>query len=225
MIKNVETRDWVLIVALIVLTFMLLGLQSCSTLQELTRPVGAGPMDKCLAKVPERGYPKAAVVEEIVAWVAVAPDHLVAENTSAMDIYSTVRAELGPYTSLVHRRAVLAESLIILAARESSWNWKAGRDRSASNTSAETMEAGIFQTSCNARNLSPIGAELKAVMATHGVTTCQQFITDTKTNHKLALDFTALLLRYRTDHHGPVKRREINKYLRRGCVEQIEDRL
>jgi hypothetical protein len=45
--------------------------------------------------------------------------------------------------------------LIGLGMRESSGRYCEGRDRSASNTTAETAEAGLFQTSFNAREASP----------------------------------------------------------------------
>jgi len=221
--KNVEVRDWLLLILLVVVTFLLLGLQSCAS---ISPPVlKQGDMSACLKYVPQRGYPKADVVEDIVKWVHSASPEYFEQNDSKMDIYNSVLPQLGPYMSIKHRRAVMAESLIILAARESSWDWNEGRDMSASNTSAETMESGIFQTSCNARNLKPVSDSLKAIMAAHGITTCGQFIADTKTNHTFALEFTSRLLRYRTDHHGPVLRGEINPYLRRACVAAIEARL
>src|SRR6516162_11857014 len=46
--------------------------------------------------------------------------------------------------------------LIGLGMRESSGKYCEGRDRSASNTTAETAEAGLFQTSFNARTASPL---------------------------------------------------------------------
>jgi len=45
--------------------------------------------------------------------------------------------------------------LIGLGMRESSGIYCTGRDQSATNTTAETAEAGLFQTSFNARNASP----------------------------------------------------------------------
>jgi hypothetical protein len=221
--NNVEVRDWLILVLIVVVTFLLLGLQSCATLAPPA--LKQGDMSACLKYVPERGSPPPLVVEDIVKWVHSASPEYFEPNDSKMDIYNSVLPQLGPYTSITHRRAVMAESLIILAARESSWDWNEGRDRSASNTSNETMESGIFQTSCNARSLKPVSDSLKAIMAAHGITTCRQFITDTKSNHTFALEFTAKLLRFRTDHHGPVLRKEINPYLRRACVAAIELRL
>jgi hypothetical protein len=49
-----------------------------------------------------------------------------------------------------------------LGMRESSGKHCEGRDRSANNTSAETAEAGLFQTSFNARRASPLLPKLFA---------------------------------------------------------------
>jgi hypothetical protein len=49
-----------------------------------------------------------------------------------------------------------------LGMRESSGKHCEGRDRSAHNTSAETAEAGLFQTSYNARHASPLLPKLFA---------------------------------------------------------------
>ncbi len=49
-----------------------------------------------------------------------------------------------------------------LGMRESSGNHCEGRDRSANNTTAETAEAGLFQTSFNARRGSPLLPKLFA---------------------------------------------------------------
>lgn len=46
--------------------------------------------------------------------------------------------------------------LIGLGMRESSGRYCEGRDRSASNTTANTAEAGLFQTSFNAKSASPL---------------------------------------------------------------------
>ena len=50
--------------------------------------------------------------------------------------------------------------LIGMGMRESSGKYCAGRDTSASNTTADTAEAGLFQTSYNARNASPLLPQL-----------------------------------------------------------------
>src|SRR4051812_1648627 len=46
--------------------------------------------------------------------------------------------------------------MLALGMRESSGRYCEGRDRSANNPSAQTAEAGLFQTSFNARHASPL---------------------------------------------------------------------
>jgi hypothetical protein len=46
--------------------------------------------------------------------------------------------------------------LLGLGMRESSGRWCEGRDRAANNTTGDTAEAGLFQTSWNARSASPL---------------------------------------------------------------------
>jgi len=50
--------------------------------------------------------------------------------------------------------------LLGLGMRESSGRWCEGRDRSAHNTTSETAEAGLFQTSWNARSASSLLPQL-----------------------------------------------------------------
>jgi hypothetical protein len=50
--------------------------------------------------------------------------------------------------------------LLGLGMRESSGRWCEGRDRSADNTTSETAEAGLFQTSWNARSASSLLPQL-----------------------------------------------------------------
>jgi hypothetical protein len=50
--------------------------------------------------------------------------------------------------------------LLGLGMRESSGRWCEGRDMSADNTTSETAEAGLFQTSWNARSASPLLPQL-----------------------------------------------------------------
>jgi hypothetical protein len=42
-----------------------------------------------------------------------------------------------------------------------------------------------------------------------------------KSNHPFALQYCARLLRFTTDHHGPVKRKEINPWLRRDAMAEL----
>lgn len=189
---------------------------SSTNMQEIVR--------HCLQRtIHNRGKPKQNVVADIIAFVKHSPD-VIFEVNDKYDIYESVKPQLGPYRNLKHRRAVMAETLIVLAGFESSWNYKEGRDLSANNTHACTQEAGIYQTSANS---SYFGADLKLLQKDMcgnyvGKSECDKFITCTKHDIPFAHEYTARLLRKTTNHHGPVKRKEINKWLSKECTQAIE---
>jgi hypothetical protein len=118
-----------------------------------------------------------------------------------------------------------------LGMRESSGKHCEGRDRSAHNTSAETAEAGLFQTSFNARHASPLMPKLfKDFMAKptpsykdifkEGVRCSEANLEnfgegDGKDFQKLskecpffAAEFAAIGLRNIRKHWGPINRRD-----------------
>jgi hypothetical protein len=116
--------------------------------------------------------------------------------------------------------------------RESSGRWCEGRDRKASNTTAETAEAGLFQTSWNIRSAHPLLPKLfekyqsntppqgfKEIF-TEGVTATskdlenfgagdgREFQQLSKENPAFAVEFAAIGLRHNCLHWGPIDRRE-----------------
>lgn len=175
----------------------------------------------CKAKVFNRGVPPNSFLNELIDWGRQAPDEIFEKNDKH-DIYSNVASELGPFSSLLHRKAVLLEVLRVLGGFESSWNFNEGRDTTnpTSNTPC-TEEAGIFQCSGNAMKLD---ASLKNSLreASGGKTDCKTFIAVTKQNHQFAIEFCAHLLRFTVNHHGPVKHKKINPFLRRDAVSEIQ---
>jgi hypothetical protein len=115
-----------------------------------------------------------------------------------------------------------------LGMRESSGRYCAGRDNSASNMNAETAEAGLFQTSYNARTESPLLPEL--IKQYTGVTNCvevfkkgiscddadlenfgygngREFQRLSKACPAFAVEFAALALRKVRTHWGPINDR------------------
>ena len=117
-----------------------------------------------------------------------------------------------------------------LGMRESSGQYCAGRDRSAANTTAETAEAGLFQTSFNARSASPLlpvlfteyssnpsgfvevfkeGARCRASdLENFGSGEGQEFQRLSKACPAFAAEFAAVGLRHIRKHWGPITRRE-----------------
>jgi hypothetical protein len=120
--------------------------------------------------------------------------------------------------------------LIGLGMRESSGRYCEGRDRSASNTTAETAEAGLFQTSFNARSSSPLLPRLFAEYTTRpdgfveifkegvqcrprdlenfGSGPGADFQKLTKESPAFAAEFAAIGLRNFRKHWGPINRKE-----------------
>jgi hypothetical protein len=167
-----------------------------------------------------RGIPPNSFLDELVAWGKIAPIDIFTPN-SVVDIYSSVIHELGPWQGISHRRAVMLEVLRVLAGFESSWNWNEGGDiTNPSSVTPETIEAGAWQVSANSMNF---GSELKAlVLAKAGASDGNTFQRAMKTNHQLAMEYAARLLRRTVAHNGPVKRHEINPWLRRDAVAEFQ---
>lgn len=119
--------------------------------------------------------------------------------------------------------------LIGLGMRESSGRYCAGRDRSASNTTADTAEAGLFQTSYNLRGASPLLPQLfqqysanpsgfvdvfqegvrcsNSDLENFGTGNGREFQRLSKTCPAFATEFTAVGLRTRRKHWGPINRK------------------
>jgi hypothetical protein len=173
----------------------------------------------CKQHVHNRGTPSDAFLDQLVDWATAAPDEIFVRN-EITDIYSFVRPELGPWASDLERRAAMLEVLRVLAGFESSWDWNEGRDVTNPHSNQPcTEEAGIFQVSGDSMNFD---ASLKdLVRRTQGNTNCDIFRATMKSNHPFALQYCARLLRFTTDHHGPVKRKEINPWLRRDAMAEL----
>jgi len=131
--------------------------------------------------------------------------------------------------------------LIGLGMRESSGRYCEGRDRSASNTTAETAEAGLFQTSFNARTASPLlpalfaqfsrrpagfkeifreGVRCKAAdLANFGSGPGRDFQRLSKESPGFAAEFAGVALRNIRTHYGPINRKKAQ------VVQESEDLL
>jgi hypothetical protein len=175
----------------------------------------------CKKKVFDRGKPPDEFLNELIDWAKQAPDEIF-ERNNIHDVYSNVRSELGPFVDLAHRKAVMLEVLRVLGGFESSWDFNEGRDitNPTSNTPC-TEEAGIFQCSGNAMEIDQSLEDLLR-NTSGGKTDCETFILVTKQDHEFAFEFCARLLRFTVNHHGPVKRKEINQWLRRDAVAEFQ---
>lgn len=174
---------------------------------------------ECRSRVHNRGRAPVAFLNELVDWGIAAPDEIFVRNDNH-DVYTQVRDELGPWDDLVHRRAVMLEVLRVLGGFESSWDWNAGiHEENPSSHTPCTEEAGIFQCSGNSMNFDSSLKNL--LLSVSGRRDCDTFRAVTKENHAFALEYAARLIRFTVNHHGPLKRREINPWLKRSAVDEL----
>jgi hypothetical protein len=171
-------------------------------------------------RVSNRGVPPTRWLKELIAWAKKAPDEIFEPNDKK-DAYWSVAKEMGPYTTLKYRKAVMCEILRVLAGFESSWRWTEGVDKTnpTSNTPC-TEETGCFQVSGNSMNFDQSLKDL--VLKKVGTLDCKAFIPAMKSDHELALEYAARLLRFTVKHNGPVLRKEINPYLNKSAVAEFE---
>jgi hypothetical protein len=170
-------------------------------------------------RVHNRGIPPDRFLDELVAWGRTAPAEIFAP-APGHDVYTNVFNVLGPWRDNQYRRGAMLEIMRVLAGFESSWNWNCGRDvKGVASNTATTMEAGAFQVSANSMGF---GQDLKKlVLARVGSADGTAFQKAMKQDHVLAMEYIARLLRHTVDHNGPVKRKEINDWVRKDSVEEF----
>ena len=160
------------------------------------------------ARVFNRGVMSDEFLTELAGFGKTAPDEIFAPNNH-FDIYNKVFDELGPYPTLAYRKGVLLEVMRVLAMFEGSGNWKTGVDSSRrSDTTNENAEAGAWQVSWNNRKLDP---SLKTFLSDNGIDDGVEFQQRMKSDHMLAMNFIALLLRidvknFERINNGPVRK-------------------
>lgn len=133
---------------------------------------------------------------------------------------------LNPKDSTARLQTVYA-LMIGSAARESSWRWCVGKDPGASNTSSETCEAGLYQTSYNSRSADPVlpllfeqfkkSSKGCFTVEYKGATTCSEanmknwgggegvtFQKLSKDCPGFATEYHAAMVRVRRTHYGPI---------------------
>jgi hypothetical protein len=93
----------------------------------------------------QHGRPPIAFLEQLVDTLNALPDEVFAEN-KLHDIYAVMKGALGPYTSLLHRKAVMCEVLRVQAGFESDWRWETGVDsRTLVQAHIESEKPGRFR--------------------------------------------------------------------------------
>jgi len=174
------------------------------------------------AHVLNRGVTPDSFLQELVLWAKDAPDEIFTPNPH-YDIYSSVKPFLGPYTSLLNRKAVMCEVLRVLGGFESSWNWDEGVDTTNQSSlhNINGQETGIFQVSFDSVGFDPSLAE--CVNRYCGGVSAKLFIPSMKSNHVFAMEYCARLLRFNINWDGPIKRGYMQPWLKRDAVAEFEE--
>ena len=179
------------------------------TQRTVRAPTPAGNFVKTLAKVFNRGIPPLGFLQELVAWGKMAPDEIFVDQPgNEKDVYASVIAELGPFKDITRRKASMLEVMRVLAGFESSWKWDTGADaNNPRENSPDTNSAGPFQVSANSLFF---GQDLKDLVAPHGIRDAKRdgdaFQALMKTNHPLAMEYIARLMRHTRMANGPLKK-------------------
>lgn len=149
--------------------------------------------------------------------------------------------ELNPATSQ-DRLETVYSLMLGSAARESSWRWCVGKDPGASNTSAETCEAGLYQTSYNSRSANAALPELFKTYKSDrqgcfaaeykGLTTCSdanmknwgfgdgvEFQKLSKECPGFATEYHSIMVRVARKHYGPINRKTTQ--IKPACVKMF----
>jgi hypothetical protein len=178
----------------------------------------------CKSKVKNRGQPPDSFLIELVDWGRAADEEIFAPNPNPADIYAYAKPILGPWENLLHRRAAMLEVMRVHAGFESSWNWNEGVDvtNQASMTHLDGQETGIFQVSFDSTHL---GTSINQFAISKGIGTVGSFIPEMKSNHPLALEYYARLVRINIKWAGPLLRHEVDPWLSKASVSQFQELL
>lgn len=177
--------------------------------------------------------------------VVVASQVVGAASVDALALYSDIliKNKMSVATSKERLRHVYA-LMVGSSARESSWVWCNGKDPGADNTSGETCEAGLYQTSYDSRSansvLVPLYNQFKAsdvgcfASDYKGTITCKAsqlknwgsgegvtFQALTKSCPGFATEYHAVMLRTKRTHYGPINSKADE--LRPECDQMFQD--
>jgi hypothetical protein len=177
------------------------------------------------ARVFNRGQPPDSFLDQLIRWGMREKSEVFDPNPNPDDIYALIKPVLGPWSSLLHRRAAMLEVMRVHAGFESSWNWDEGVDVTNQNSleNIEGQETGIFQVSFDSTYIDH-GA-MKPFAVENGIGTAGSFIPAMKSNHLLAMQYYARLVRVSIAWAGPLKRGEVNEWLSRSSMKEFQSLL
>jgi hypothetical protein len=170
----------------------------------------------------QHGCPPNSFLDQVIDAINPLPNDVFAEN-DLFDIYSVMKGAIGPYENLLHRKAMMCEVLRVQPAFESDWNWNEGVDitNAHSMTHLEGQETGAFQVSADSMAFDrSLPACVDRLAGAHDALT---FINSTKSNHALAVEYVARLLRFNTRWCGTLNRADmVIAHVRRDAVEEFQ---
>lgn len=166
--------------------------------------------------------PPNSFLDQIIDAINPLPDALFEQN-DLHDIYSVMLGSLGPYTDLLHRKAVMCEVLRVQAAFESDWNWNEGVDIGNPHSLADKRgeETGAFQVSWDSMRFN--GSLKECVRPSFDPSDVGAFIREMKLNHALAVEYCARLLRFNTRWCGTINNASmVIAHVRRDAVAEFK---
>lgn len=187
--------------------------------------------NKLFGRVRNRGVPPTKFLDELIAWAKTAPDDIFDTNNEPGDVMPKLATLLGPWEGaagskerLLHRKCCMLELLRCLGGFESSWRWNEGVDKTnkTSMRLIEGQETGIFQVSWDSLRLEKRSHTLSDLLASKGIQSVNTFITNMKSDHRLAFEYCARLLRISYRWDGPCVRGEIDSSLSREAVAELK---
>ena len=175
--------------------------------------------DKTKSKVANRGRPPDEFLTKALAWGRTADDEIFAPNPNPKDVYASIVSVLGPWETLLQRRAAMLETMRVHAGLESSWNQHEGKDPGNHNPDPKSWETGLFQVSFDSTEIDN-GAMLPFAVE-HGIGTYGSFISLMKTDINLAFEYYARLVRVSVWWAGPFRRHEVKDWLSRPAMKEF----
>ena len=194
---------------------------------------------------PPKSYLKGSALSFAKAVCQPTSEVTIITSQAVGDASKDALAHYGLKPATAQERLEVVYSLMLgSAARESSWRWCVGKDPGASNTSAETCEAGLYQTSWNSRSASPALPRLFAKYKTDksgcfateykGATTCTAanlknygtgdgvvFQDLSKNCPGFATEYHGIMLRTRRSHYGPINIKKSS--IKTACTNMFKD--
>jgi hypothetical protein len=166
--------------------------------------------------------PPNSFLDQLIDAIDPLPDEIFAKD-DRRDIYSVMEGALGPWTGLLHRKAVMCEVLRVQAAFESDWKWNEGVDvnNHHSMTHIEGQETGAFQVSADSMAFDQSLRDcVDRALGSHEPLV---FISGMQANHVLAVEYCARLLRFNTTWCGTINdHRQVIEHVSRDAVAEFQ---